>query len=148
MEPGHDTFNTAPKTTYLTDASTLNDLIDSIDFVLTDCDGVIYLHNQIIPETPQVFAKLRQAGKKVLFVSNNSTRSRLQVQSKLKKMGFDVNLDEVFVSSFVAAEYFKSKDFKDKVITTIIIKPHLVVRLQLVVQHVVCKQNCNFNLLL
>ena len=128
MEPGHETHsNSAPKTLHLTDANAAIDLIDAVDFILTDCDGVIYLHNQIIPETPQVFAKFRQAGKKVLFVSNNSTRSRLQVQSKLKKMGFDVSLDEVFVSAYVAAEYFKSKDFKDKVRSTTL-QPFVCIR--------------------
>lgn len=114
--PGHETFDTPRKeTVHLTDSSIASQLLDSVDFILTDCDGVLYLNNQTIPDTPQVFAKFRQAGKKVLFVSNNSTRSRLQVQAKLTKMGFDVASDEVFVSSFVAAEYFKNKNFKDKV---------------------------------
>jgi len=95
----------------LDDAGEVTRLLDAVDFVLTDCDGVIYLNNTIIPGTPEVFQSLRRKGKKVLFVSNNSTRSRKAVMKKLNDMGFEASIDEVFVSAFVAAEYLKSKSF-------------------------------------
>lgn len=99
----------------INDKCTAKSLLDSVDYILTDCDGVLYLNNQTIPGTPELFDKLREMGKKILFVSNNSTRSRLELQVKFEKMGFRVSLDEIFVTSYVAAEYFKSRDFQDEV---------------------------------
>ena len=99
----------------LDDAREVTRLLDAVDYVLTDCDGVIYLNNTVIPGTPGVFAKLRSLGKKVLFVSNNSSKSRKAVLKKLNDMGFQAKLEEVFVSSYVVAEYFKSHNFAGKV---------------------------------
>lgn len=90
-------------------------LLSSIDYVLADCDGVIYLNNSVVPGTPETLNLLRANGKKIIFASNNSSKSRKSVLTKLNKMGFNATLDEVIVSSFVVAEYLKSIDFKGKV---------------------------------
>lgn len=90
-------------------------LLSSIDYVLTDCDGVIYLNNSVVPGTPETLNLLRASGKKIIFASNNSSKSRKSVLAKLNKMGFNSTLDEVIVSSFVVGRYLKSIDFKDKV---------------------------------
>lgn len=99
----------------LDDRHEVTRLLDAVDFVLTDCDGVIYLNNTVIAGTAKVFTKLRAMGKKVLFVSNNSSKSRKAVLKKLNDMGFGAKLDEVFVSAYVVAEYFKSHNFTGKV---------------------------------
>ena len=90
-------------------------LLSSIDYVLTDCDGVIYLNNSVVPGTPETLRLLRANGKKIIFASNNSSKSRKSVLTKLNKMGFNATLDEVIVSSFVVGRYLKSIDFKEKV---------------------------------
>ena len=99
----------------LDDADEVSRLLSAVDFVLTDCDGVIYLNNTVIAGTTTVFAKLREMGKKILFVSNNSSKSRKAVLKKLNDMGFQASLKEVFVSAYVVAEYFKSHNFTGKV---------------------------------
>lgn len=90
-------------------------LLSSIDYVLTDCDGVIYLNNSIIPGTPETLNMLRAKGKKIVFASNNSSKSRRSVLTKLNKMGFNATIDEVVVSSFVVGRYLESLNFKEKV---------------------------------
>jgi ribonucleotide monophosphatase NagD (HAD superfamily) len=99
----------------LDDAEKLSKLLDSVDYILTDCDGVIYLNNTTIPGTPEFFQSLRNRGKKIIFVSNNSSKARKTVLNKLNQMGFNAKLDEVFVSAFVVAEYLKSRHFNGKV---------------------------------
>ena len=99
----------------LDDEGEVGRLLDSVDYILTDCDGVIYLNNTIIPNTPRVFQALRDRGKKIIFASNNSSKSRKNVQQKLNAMGFNARLDEIFVSGFVVAEYLKAKNFQGKV---------------------------------
>jgi len=46
--------------------------------------------------------------KKVFYVSNNSTRSRLQYVQKLKKFGIDADETNIISSGWCTAEYFKS----------------------------------------
>ncbi|KAJ8551661.1 hypothetical protein K7X08_021676 [Anisodus acutangulus] len=54
-------------------------------------------------------------GEKLVFVTNNSTKSRKQYGKKFETLGLSVSEEEIFASSFAAAAYLKSIDFpKDK----------------------------------
>lgn len=90
-------------------------LVNDVDFVLTDCDGVLYLSKTRIPGTEETIRKLRRQGKKVLFVTNNGAISRKTALAKLNGLGFEAAFDEVFTPSFVVAQYLKSKNFEGKV---------------------------------
>ena len=48
---------------------------------------------------------LRKRGKQVVFVTNNSTKSREDYRKKLESMGIPANVEEVFGSSYSAAIY-------------------------------------------
>lgn len=61
---------------------------DSFDTVLTDCDGVLWKGNQAIDGSPEMIQKFRQMGKKVIFVTNNSTKSRQEYVKKCSDLGF------------------------------------------------------------
>jgi hypothetical protein len=45
-------------------------LVEKIDALVFDCDGVIYRHLSAVPGVPETLAKLRAAGKRLLFVTN------------------------------------------------------------------------------
>jgi 4-nitrophenyl phosphatase len=45
------------------------------------------------------------AGKKIVFVTNNSTKSRSDYQKKLAAMGIPSNVDEIFASAYSSAIY-------------------------------------------
>ena len=54
-------------------------------------------------------------GKRLVFVTNNSTKSRAGYTSKFKSLGLNVTAEEIFSSSFAAAAYLESTNFpKDK----------------------------------
>lgn len=61
-------------------------LLDSIDCFLFDCDGVIWLGDTLVPYVAETLQLLRSLGKKILFVSNNSTKSRLQYKHKFDRL--------------------------------------------------------------
>uniref|UniRef100_H3D5U3 Glycerol-3-phosphate phosphatase n=2 Tax=Tetraodon nigroviridis TaxID=99883 RepID=H3D5U3_TETNG len=86
----------------------IKQLLDSVDSVLFDCDGVIWRGDQAIPGAPQVINLLKQKGKHVFFVTNNSTKTRKMYADKMASLGFNVSEEEIFGTAYCCARYLKS----------------------------------------
>ena len=97
-------------TTKLTDPTSF---LDSVDVFIFDCDGVIWKGDSLIDKVPAVLEKLRKMGKRIFFVTNNSTKSRLGYKKKFDGLGLDVQPEEIFSSSFAAAAYLEQTKFKE-----------------------------------
>lgn len=70
--------------------------------------------DSLIDGIPDTLAKLRAAGKKMFFVTNNSTKSRAGYKKKFDSLGLDsVPAEEIFSSSFAAAAYLEQTNFKE-----------------------------------
>jgi len=91
------------------DLNNAKKVLDSVDTVLSDCDGVLWTTDTVIPGGPQAMDKLKAMGKKVLYVTNNSNKSRQEYVHKFLHMGYHVVDDEIFCASYVTAEYLKNK---------------------------------------
>lgn len=98
----------APTCEKLTNPS---DLLDGADVFIFDCDGVIWKGDSLIDRVPEVLAKLRALGKRIFFVTNNSTKSRKGYKKKFDELGLDVDPSEIFSSSFAAAAYLEQTNF-------------------------------------
>ncbi|KAG6416422.1 hypothetical protein SASPL_123852 [Salvia splendens] len=98
------------KSQLLTPLNTQN-LLDSVDAFLFDCDGVIWKGDSLIDGVSDTLDFLRSMGKKLVFVTNNSTKSRRQYAKKFHSVGISVSEDEIFSSSFAAAMYLKVNKF-------------------------------------
>ncbi|KAL5574844.1 hypothetical protein UlMin_016543 [Ulmus minor] len=104
----------------LLSAQNIGNLLDSIDAFLFDCDGVVWKGDSLIDGVPETLNLLRSKGKKLVFVTNNSTKSRRQYAKKFHSLGISVSEDEIFSSSFAAAMYLKVNNFpRDKKIYVI-----------------------------
>ena len=68
--------------------SELDTFLSSFDTVLTDCDGVLWTGSVAIDRSPEVIQALRKLGKKVIYVTNNSTKSRKEYLTKVTELGF------------------------------------------------------------
>merc|ERR1712113_1150009 len=90
------------------------ELLDQVDVFIFDCDGVIWKGDSLIDGVPAVLDMLRATGKKVFFVTNNSTKSRKGYLSKFTSLGLNVEPEEIFSSSFAAAAYLEQTKFKSK----------------------------------
>ncbi|CAN0890886.1 Phosphoglycolate phosphatase 2 [Linum grandiflorum] len=103
----------APLTTaiQLLNPHTAQSLVDSVEAFLFDCDGVIWKGEKLIDGVSQTLDLLRSKGKKLVFVTNNSTKSRRQYAAKFHSLGISVSEDEIFSSSFAAAMYLKVNEF-------------------------------------
>ena len=60
----------------------------AIDCLVFDCDGVLYRGKSTVAGGPEALTALRQAGKRLLFVTNAASISRAGLAAKLTKMGY------------------------------------------------------------
>ena len=93
-------------------SSPQEELLDNVDVFIFDCDGVIWKGDSLIDGVGEILEKLRAAGKKCFFVTNNSTKSRKGYKAKFDSLGLDVDPEEILSSSFAAAAYLDQTDFK------------------------------------
>jgi len=80
-------------------------LADPYDAVLLDLDGVLYRWPEPIPGASEAVAALRKAGKRIAFVTNNSSRTPAQVTERLAAVGVDAKLEEVVTSALATATF-------------------------------------------
>ncbi len=70
-----------------------------------DVDGVLVRGEEIIPRAPEAIERLRRGGKKVIFISNNSTKSREEYIAKFTRIGIPVTADDLVLSTYATARY-------------------------------------------
>ncbi|KAK1813397.1 p-nitrophenyl phosphatase [Friedmanniomyces endolithicus] len=91
---------------YLTgDKPAIDAFIAKFDVFLFDCDGVLWSGDHLFPLIPETIAHLRSLQKRLIFVTNNSTKSRADYAKKFHTMGIPCSEEEVFGSSYSAAIY-------------------------------------------
>lgn len=84
----------------------VEDLLERYDYFLFDCDGVIWLGDHLLPLVKETIDLLRSKNKTILFVTNNSTKSRNDYLGKFSKLGIEgITKQEVFGSSYASAIY-------------------------------------------
>lgn len=57
--------------------------MEGVDTFILDCDGVLWRGSEPLPGASEAVAALQRAGKRVLFVTNNASKSRRQYVSKV-----------------------------------------------------------------
>ena len=72
---------------------------------LIDMDGVIYRGEQLIPGADEFINNLNEKKIPFLFMTNNSQRTRLDIATKLNRMGFSVGPEHVFTSAVATARF-------------------------------------------
>lgn len=82
-------------------------MIDAFDAFLFDLDGVVWLEESVIEGAPETIAKLREAGKRVVFVTNNAARSARDFAAKLMKMRIPTPPGDVFTSAHACVEVLR-----------------------------------------
>ena len=72
-----------------------------------DLDGTIYRDDAVLPGARETIAALRARGHRVLFASNNSTRTRAAYLEKLQTMGLEVEPDGLATSAYATGIYLR-----------------------------------------
>jgi glycerol 3-phosphatase-2 len=79
-------------------------IADDHDAFLFDLDGVLYRGDQPIPAAAGAVTRLRRSGKRLAFVTNNSSRTPESVAARLGTVGIPAVADEVETSAMATAE--------------------------------------------
>ncbi|KAL0830363.1 hypothetical protein ABMA28_002551 [Loxostege sticticalis] len=95
-------------------SSEFKEFLDSFDHVFSDCDGVIWIEDAL-PGSGEFFKKMKEHGKTVHYVSNNSLRTKQNYVQTFKAAGIDDGYENLTIPSTAIAEYLKSVNFDKKV---------------------------------
>jgi phosphoglycolate/pyridoxal phosphate phosphatase family enzyme len=79
-------------------------ILAGLDGLVCDLDGVVYLADRAIPGAPEALARLRSAGVRVLFATNNSRLTPASYVDKLTGIGVEASERDVLTSAVVTAE--------------------------------------------
>jgi NagD protein len=77
------------------------------DAYLFDLDGTIYLGDTPLPGAIETVTRLRDAGRRTVFLSNNPTKTRQQYAAKLTRLGLPTTEGDVVNSSFVMVQWLR-----------------------------------------
>ncbi len=86
----------------------------AVRVVIFDLDGVLYRGEQPMPGAVETVRRLRAAGKRVLYATNNSTRTRQEYVERLREFGFPSELDDVVTSAWATARYLVQKGLRPR----------------------------------
>jgi 4-nitrophenyl phosphatase len=80
-------------------------LLEGVSSLIIDLDGVVWLGKRPIEGAAEALTRLEKAGKKLVFLTNNSTYSRKECADRLRRMG--IKTERVVTSSYGAALWLK-----------------------------------------
>lgn len=88
------------------------ELLASAKAVLLDLDGTLYRGDRVFPGAPRWVSALKSAGKKVFFLSNNTSRSTREYLPKLYDLGFDISPGEIWGALNATLDYLRCEGLR------------------------------------
>lgn len=96
------------KMTPTRDPAACRKLLADADNVLLDCDGVLWRGDELThADVPRTIERLRGEGKRVLFVTNNSTKTRADYIGKFTRLGIACCAEDILSSGYMTACFLK-----------------------------------------
>ena len=78
-------------------------LADSFDGFLVDLDGVVWVGREMVPGAVEALQALRERGKEIVFVTNNSVKPPSAYAARLRDAGIETADDRVLTGGAVTA---------------------------------------------
>ncbi len=85
----------------------MNNILESKKLYIFDMDGTIYLGGRVFDCAVRFINSLREAGKRVMFFTNNASHSPEFYLEKLTRLGFSPDPSEILTSGNVTIEFLK-----------------------------------------
>jgi HAD superfamily hydrolase (TIGR01450 family) len=87
-----------------------------------DLDGTVYLGEELLPGAGRLLRRLRELGRRVVFVSNNPTRDPEMYADKLRRLGVEASVPEV-LNTVVTMTRWLSRNHPDATVFPIAEEP-------------------------
>ena len=84
-------------------------LLKETDAFLFDLDGTVYLDEAPIGDVKGTLARLRATDKRIVFLTNNSSKTEAEYRQKLTRIGLWGEGDLVYTSAMATAEYVAAR---------------------------------------
>ena len=84
------------------------DILKDIELFLLDMDGTIYLDDDVFDGTYEFLDKIRTQNKKYIFLTNNSSKDKLEYLEKLNRLNIKATEENIFTSGMAMGMYLKS----------------------------------------
>lgn len=87
----------------------MTDLLSTVDGLLIDIDGVLMLGEEVIPGAVEAITALRARRIPFRFMTNTTIYCRYTLLDRVRALGFDIELDELYTATYVAANYLRER---------------------------------------
>ena len=77
------------------------------DAYIFDLDGTVYLGDDLLPNAHRTITALRAAGKRTVFLSNNSTHTRFEYALKLTRLELPTPPEDIVNSAVVMVDFLR-----------------------------------------
>jgi HAD superfamily hydrolase (TIGR01457 family) len=84
-------------------------MLNNIQSLIIDMDGVLWRENTSIGNLPAIFQRIRERGLKFVFATNNGSRTPVQYLEHLAEFGVTVEPWQVITSALGVAQMLKGK---------------------------------------
>ena len=78
-------------------------LADQFDGLLIDLDGVVWIGREPVPGSAEALVALQDAGKQLVFVTNNPAKPPAAYAERLGGMGVEVDAERIVTAGMVVA---------------------------------------------
>ena len=86
--------------------------LENINLFLFDMDGTLWLGNRLYSFTKELLRTIKDAGKRYLFITNNSSKSTSDYVKKLASFGIEAS-EEDFMTSAEATAFYLTKNLPE-----------------------------------
>ena len=83
--------------------------LQKAELFLLDMDGTLYLGDEVFEGAAEFIATLEETGRKYIYLTNNSSRAGVDYITRLRKLGFPCEAENVFTSGMATAMYINEK---------------------------------------
>ncbi|HEV2754867.1 MAG TPA: HAD-IIA family hydrolase [Actinomycetota bacterium] len=84
-------------------------VLEDVDGLVSDMDGVFYRGDEPIPGVGDAVRRWREAGKRIVFCTNNSHYTVAEYVAKLERVGVPASEEDVVSSAVVLAEVLRER---------------------------------------
>lgn len=74
-----------------------------------DLDGTVYIGGTLLPGVRETITRLRQLGRRTVFISNNTTSTRAGYAEKLTRLGVHARVEDIVTPALVMVEFLKQR---------------------------------------